>query len=95
MYSTFHTIEWDFRPDSSNEKQRYFQNKINGRIVAEYITKKGNEYYNCSDVQMQCGTLGIYLGCVKRKNEENLRTLVRDHEHETEFSFSVNDEEYL
>jgi hypothetical protein len=49
MYSTFHTIEWNFQPAHSNDKQRYFQNKINGRIAAELTTPKGNEYYECSE----------------------------------------------
>ena len=49
MYSTFHTIEWNFQPTHSNDKQRYFQNKINGRIAAELATSKGNEYYECSE----------------------------------------------
>jgi hypothetical protein len=95
MYSTFHTIEWNFQPAHSNDKQRYFQNKINGRIAAELATSKGNEYYECSEFQMRYGTLGMYLGCVKGKEDAPARRLVVDHDHETEFSFSVNDEKYL
>jgi hypothetical protein len=44
---------------------------------------------------MRYGTLGMYLGCVKSKEDAPARRLVVDHDHETEFSFSVNDEKYL
>lgn len=95
MFTTFHTIEWNYQPAHSNERQRYFQNKINGSIVGEFLTKKGVEYYSCSEFQMRSGTLGMYLGCIASKDDTTPRRLVVDHDHETEFSFSVNDEKYL
>ena len=95
MYTTFHTIEWNFQPAHSNDKQRYFQNKIDGRIAGELMTKKGLEYYNCSEFQMRSGTLGMYLGCIRQKDDSPVRRLVVDHDHETEFSFSVDDQKYL
>ena len=94
MITELHTVHWNFMPAHSNERQRYFTNKIDGRIVSEFTNSAGSEYYECSEFQMKNGTLGIYLGCQK-KNDVNYRRLVCNHDTETEFSLALNDAVYL
>ena len=96
MFTHLHSIEWDFVRDFSTKVQRYFYNTIDSRIVAELETKKGVEFYQCSDAQMKTGNVGIYLGCL-RKEQPGYRTLVLNHEDpkETETTISIDDEKYL
>ena len=91
MYTHIHTIEWNYMPQYSSNNQAYFINIDGRQIVAELTTKKGNEYYLCSEVQAQAGTLGIYVGCTTPE----AKLMVKDHEHETEHSFSLNDQQYI
>lgn len=92
--TTIHTSEWKCAKDFSTEKQRYFIS-YDGRIIGELITPKGNEYYLCSDAQMRYKTLGEYIGCTRVKNDVKPRTMVVDHEKETEFSFTIDQEKFL
>lgn len=91
MYTHIHTIEWNYMPKYSSNNQAYFINIDGRQIIAELTTKKGNEYYLCSEVQAQAGTLGIYVGCTTLES----KLMVKDHEHETEHSFSLNDQQYI
>ena len=91
MYTHIHTIEWNHLPQYSSGNQNYFLNIDGHRIVAELTTKMGNEYYLCSEIQAQAGTLGFYAGCTA----SDAKRMVQDHEHETEHSFSLNDQTYL
>lgn len=91
MYTNIHTIEWKYMPQYSSSKQSYFIHLDGQQIIAEFSTKMGNEYYLCSEIQAQAGTLGIYVGCTT----PDAKKMVKDHEHETEHSFSLNDTVYL
>ena len=91
MYTHIHTIEWNYMPQYSSNNQAYFINIDGRQIIAELTTKRGNEYYLCSEVQAQAGTLGIYVGCTTPE----AKLMVKDHEHETEHSFSLNDQQYI
>ena len=91
MYTHIHTIEWNYMPQYSSNNQAYFINIDGRQIIAELTTKKGSEYYLCSEVQAQAGTLGIYVGCTTPE----AKLMVKDHEHETEHSFSLNDQQYI
>ena len=91
MYTHIHTIEWNYMPQYSSNNQAYFINIDSRQIIAELTTKKGNEYYLCSEVQAPAGTLGIYVGCTTPE----AKLMVKDHEHETEHSFSLNDQQYI
>ena len=91
MYTHIHTIEWNYMPQYSSKNLAYFINIDRRRIIAELTTKKGNEYYLCSEIQAQAGTLGIYVGCTT----PDAKFMVKDHEHETEHSFSINEQQFL
>lgn len=91
MYTHIHTIEWNYLPQYSSGNQNYFRHIDGQRIIAELSTKAGNEYYLCSEVQAQAGTLGFYAGCTTPGSQ----LMVRDHEHETEHSFSIDDTQWL
>lgn len=95
MYTHIHSIDWDFIPDYSTRTISYYEHKRNHEILAEYWTPDGYEYYYCSPEQMQTSNVGIYIGCQRKTDDKPLTHLVQDHEHETEFNISLNEEEYL
>lgn len=95
MYTHIHSIDWDFLEEYSTRTISYYEHKRNYALLAEYWTPEGYEYYYCSIEQMQTGNVGIYVGCHKKTEDKFPQHLVHDHEHETEFNLSLNEDEYL
>lgn len=95
MYTHIHTTEWILNEEYSTDNINYFDNRVDGRILAESKVNNGYEYYICSDFQMKNRCLGMYIGCVSKDDDAYPYVMVIDHDKQTEKTVSLNDEEYF
>lgn len=92
------TTEWVFSPELSTlPGVNYFENRVNGRFLAEMKASGGFEYYSCTEEQARLGLVGTYLGS-KRSDAADGREagiMVYDHDSQTERNLTFDDSEYL